>query len=110
MGRALSFRAGGLAEASAASAQIPPPSLTSSHPTGPSALSALRPLQLCLCFVPEVCTLPKEPGSCTLDLDYFYYDSSTQTCERFLFSGCKGNANRFYTQEECLQVCGETGA
>ncbi|XP_025032998.1 BPTI/Kunitz domain-containing protein-like [Python bivittatus] len=52
-----------------------------------------------------LCSLPKDPGSCASRLDIFYYDATTATCEAFKYSGCKGNANRFYTKAECLQVC-----
>ncbi|KAM6458051.1 uncharacterized protein PHA67_015797 [Liasis olivaceus] len=52
-----------------------------------------------------LCSLPKDPGSCASRLDVFYYDATTATCEAFKYSGCKGNANRFYTKAECLQVC-----
>uniref|UniRef100_A0A803TLZ3 BPTI/Kunitz inhibitor domain-containing protein n=1 Tax=Anolis carolinensis TaxID=28377 RepID=A0A803TLZ3_ANOCA len=57
----------------------------------------------------NTCKLPRDSGSCSLSLTYYHFDSSTKTCEPFQYSGCKGNANRFHTKEDCMQVCGKTG-
>lgn len=57
----------------------------------------------------DTCLLPKESGTCTSSLVYFYYDDANKTCEKFRYSGCKGNANRFYTKEDCLITCDKPG-
>uniref|UniRef100_A0A670IG50 BPTI/Kunitz inhibitor domain-containing protein n=1 Tax=Podarcis muralis TaxID=64176 RepID=A0A670IG50_PODMU len=61
----------------------------------------------CVLPVNDLCNLPRDPGSCNLSLDYFYYHTRTKKCRRFKYSGCKGNSNRFYTRKDCMDVCGE---
>ncbi|CAI5778610.1 papilin-like isoform X2 [Podarcis lilfordi] len=61
----------------------------------------------CVGLEKDLCNLPRDPGSCNLSLDYFYYHPRTKRCRRFKYSGCKGNSNRFYTRKDCMDVCGE---
>nr|XP_028591491.1 WAP four-disulfide core domain protein 3-like [Podarcis muralis] len=63
----------------------------------------------CVGLEKDLCNLPRDPGSCNLSLDYFYYHTRTKKCRRFKYSGCKGNSNRFYTRKDCMDVCGEVG-
>ena len=35
----------------------------------------------------------------------WFYNRSSQACERFTYGGCGGNANRFWSQHACNQVC-----
>nr|ABI52687.1 Kunitz domain [Argas monolakensis] len=51
------------------------------------------------------CTLPMKVGPCRAAVPKFYYDSSTGRCKMFIYGGCQGNANRFNTQKDCMQVC-----
>ena len=55
----------------------------------------------------DICQLPKEAGSCNGQKTRFYYNSASQKCEEFRYSGCQGNANRFKSLENCQQVCGQ---
>ncbi|KAK3097854.1 hypothetical protein FSP39_013843 [Pinctada imbricata] len=57
----------------------------------------------------EVCSLPKVSGNCGGQLTRWFYNQQTQSCERFLFTGCRGNANNFETEEACESRC-EIGA
>lgn len=59
------------------------------------------------CLSEDPCSLPMDMGD--YDCDEFenawYFDSSTGTCMDFIFTGCGGNPNRFYSQEDCEQAC-----
>uniref|UniRef100_A0A224X8I5 Putative Protease inhibitor n=1 Tax=Megacormus gertschi TaxID=1843536 RepID=A0A224X8I5_9SCOR len=61
------------------------------------------------CFVKSQndCTLSPEKGPCDDDIEMYYYDASTKTCETFTYGGCEGNNNKFPTKEECLVACGD---
>lgn len=41
-----------------------------------------------------------------LTIPRFYYNVKTKTCQSFLYGGSAGNANNFFTKEECEEVCG----
>uniref|UniRef100_A0A915D2G2 Papilin n=1 Tax=Ditylenchus dipsaci TaxID=166011 RepID=A0A915D2G2_9BILA len=44
-------------------------------------------------------------GNCTKTFTRFYYDSTTEHCFKFVYTGCKGNGNRFLTKHQCKQRC-----
>ncbi|XP_051007953.1 tissue factor pathway inhibitor 2 [Acomys russatus] len=54
----------------------------------------------------ETCLLPMEAGLCRAALPRFYYDRNQQECIKFIYGGCMGNANNFYTKELCEETCG----
>ena len=53
----------------------------------------------------DICTLEPDsgPGQAFI-LSYFFNFASGQ-CEKFIYGGCRGNANRFYLLEDCVQIC-----
>ncbi|EEC18012.1 Kunitz domain-containing protein, putative, partial [Ixodes scapularis] len=51
------------------------------------------------------CTLPPESGHCRAYVPSWYYDPSTHSCKVFVYGGCGGNGNRFYTMQQCQEVC-----
>ncbi|KAG7218228.1 hypothetical protein INR49_020537 [Caranx melampygus] len=53
----------------------------------------------------DVCSLPRESGSCRSFTVMWFYSSERQRCLPFRYSGCGGNANRFTTQRECMNRC-----
>ncbi|CAK5065084.1 unnamed protein product [Meloidogyne enterolobii] len=53
----------------------------------------------------EMCNLRPDVGKCEGHFDSFYYELATGQCERFTYSGCGGNANRFNSLDECQAVC-----
>ncbi|KAL8614574.1 hypothetical protein ACOMHN_066716 [Nucella lapillus] len=56
----------------------------------------------------EVCALNPDAGTCRGYDIKWYYDSAMQRCQKFVYTGCQGNGNRFSTENECLQFC-QTG-
>ncbi|KAI8125571.1 hypothetical protein FF38_14330 [Lucilia cuprina] len=53
----------------------------------------------------SACSQPKEIGPCRKSDLQFFYNAETKACEQFFYGGCRGNDNRFNTQEECEQLC-----
>ncbi|KAK9886877.1 hypothetical protein WA026_019135 [Henosepilachna vigintioctopunctata] len=54
---------------------------------------------------PEICTLPKDLGSCKSKIDRWYFDNTKGNCEIFSYSGCDGNMNNFKTLDRCQRLC-----
>lgn len=52
-----------------------------------------------------VCSLPKQRGPCSAQIENFFYNPISGRCDRFMFSGCGGNENRFRTEESCISHC-----
>jgi len=66
-------------------------------------------LQTCSCacsVLVEICQLPSEAGPCFASKRRYFFDTASSTCQLFTYGGCKGNANRFLTLENCQRVCG----
>ncbi|XP_053409062.1 actinia tenebrosa protease inhibitors-like isoform X2 [Mercenaria mercenaria] len=62
----------------------------------------------CKCL--DVCNLPIKPHGdgdimCLAYIQSYGYNSTSGKCEKFIYSGCGGNANRFETLEKCKQRC-----
>merc|ERR1712110_303994 len=57
--------------------------------------------------VDHICSLPSSMGSCDDDGTHerFFYDILTEECQKFLYSGCGGNLNNFYSLNECINFC-----
>lgn len=53
----------------------------------------------------EVCLLQIEEGTCNDDVHRFYYNTISQQCEEFSYSGCGGNQNNFRSFLECQKTC-----
>lgn len=61
-------------------------------------------IDFCSVFV-EICQLPSEVGPCRASKSRYFFDTASGTCQLFTYGGCKGNANRFLTLENCQRVC-----
>ncbi|XP_007445096.2 kunitz/BPTI-like toxin [Python bivittatus] len=56
---------------------------------------------------PEFCHLPADPGPCKAKMCRFFYNSTSNKCQQFIYGGCKGNANNFETHDQCHYTCVE---
>ncbi|KAM7302933.1 putative TFPI2 variant [Ixodes scapularis] len=54
----------------------------------------------------DSCTLKPAYGTGVANLFRWYYDHKTESCKAFVYGGGGGNCNRFYTMQECQDVCG----
>jgi papilin len=52
-----------------------------------------------------VCKLPKAVGTCRAKISRFYYDFSSKSCRKFIYSGCSGNENNFKRRADCKSTC-----
>ncbi|NWQ80159.1 AMBP protein, partial [Columbina picui] len=71
----------------------------------PEEGSAAGPLPLYIGNKEDSCRLSRDPGPCSGMVSRFFYNSSSMACETFLYGGCLGNGNNFYSEKECLQAC-----
>ncbi|VDD87724.1 unnamed protein product [Enterobius vermicularis] len=53
----------------------------------------------------EICEEEKLDGQCAGKFPRYWYNSRKKRCERFIYTGCKGNRNQFETEEECKRIC-----
>ncbi|XP_035219260.1 papilin-like isoform X2 [Stegodyphus dumicola] len=53
----------------------------------------------------DICSLPKDEGSCDGAVIHWFYNKESSRCEQFYYGGCKGNANRFESRRECEKSC-----
>ncbi|GFU22648.1 tissue factor pathway inhibitor [Nephila pilipes] len=52
------------------------------------------------------CMQPPEAGLCLAYIPSFYYNPATKKCQSFVYGGCQGNKNRFFSEDECMKKCG----
>ncbi|XP_060071561.1 uncharacterized protein LOC132551440 [Ylistrum balloti] len=52
-----------------------------------------------------VCEQPLMIGPCKAAFQQFFYNSTSQMCELFIYGGCDGNDNRFDNITECQEKC-----
>ncbi|KAH1000715.1 neurogenic locus notch homolog protein 3 isoform X1 [Dendroctonus ponderosae] len=58
----------------------------------------------------DVCFEPLDPGKClasetTRNVTRYYFNSRTNKCDTFTYSGCQGNHNNFHSEMMCSSVC-----
>ncbi|XP_039750780.1 BPTI/Kunitz domain-containing protein-like [Pararge aegeria] len=54
---------------------------------------------------PKWCSLTFDYGFCFGALNRWYYDPLWKVCKQRIYSGCGGNKNNFYNQQQCDAVC-----
>ncbi|KAL4646856.1 collagen alpha-1(XXVIII) chain-like [Arapaima gigas] len=58
-----------------------------------------------LIFPGEGCRQLLDSGPCRQYVVKWYYDAVANACAQFWFGGCKGNQNRFDTEDSCRKAC-----
>lgn len=53
------------------------------------------------------CELPPETGFCAAYFQRWFFNSTSENCEQFVYGGCGGNPNRFHTAEQCQTQCAQ---
>ncbi|XP_004595032.2 protein AMBP [Ochotona princeps] len=61
------------------------------------------------CRTVAACSLPIVSGPCRGFLKLWAYDSTKGKCVPFIYGGCQGNGNKFYSEKECKEYCGNPG-
>lgn len=44
-------------------------------------------------------------GPCRAAFKRWYYNAKTGSCESFIYGGCKGNANNYRNESDCVTAC-----
>lgn len=57
----------------------------------------------------EICKQAPDAGLCSDSVTQYYYDWSLGECRTFQYTGCRGNANRFPSRDECETACRDVG-
>lgn len=55
----------------------------------------------------KTCNLKKLVGQCRAAFRRWYFDKEKGKCVKFIYGGCGGNENNFYTRWECEDFCEE---
>ncbi|MCK0153726.1 BPTI/Kunitz domain-containing protein [Alcanivorax sp. S6407] len=54
--------------------------------------------------LPDACSQPPESGMCKAAFTRYYYDADSNSCQSFIWGGCKGSVP-FETREDCVSSC-----
>lgn len=53
----------------------------------------------------EYCVPKAVTGPCRAAFPRWYYDAEKNSCNSFIYGGCRGNKNSYLSQEACMQRC-----
>ncbi|KAL3870490.1 hypothetical protein ACJMK2_038545 [Sinanodonta woodiana] len=51
------------------------------------------------------CLQQRDPGPCNGYFPAYFFNSTSKRCEKFIYGGCQGNKNRFYSLADCVNTC-----
>ena len=51
------------------------------------------------------CHQPSFTGPCRGGFPRYFYNATSQKCEKFIYGGCNANDNNFFTLHDCQQQC-----
>ncbi|MGH0178274.1 UNVERIFIED_CONTAM: hypothetical protein FKN15_076744 [Acipenser sinensis] len=55
----------------------------------------------------DSCEVAPEVGPCEALMQRFFYNSTSGSCQTFIYGGCRGNDNNYLTQAECQAKCSD---
>lgn len=61
--------------------------------------------QECLGTCGDICFQPKYRGYCYAHTTRYFFNRTSGRCEQFVYGGCGGNSNNFWSLEQCRKVC-----
>ncbi|KAG3255963.1 serine peptidase inhibitor, Kunitz type 2 [Ictidomys tridecemlineatus] len=53
----------------------------------------------------EYCAAKAVTGPCRAAFLRWYYDAEKNSCDNFIYGGCRGNKNSYLSKEACMQRC-----
>eukprot|EP00069_Balaena_mysticetus_P020867 bmy_13261T0 len=53
----------------------------------------------------EHCTAKAITGPCRASFPRWYFNAEKNSCDNFIYGGCRGNKNSYLSKEECMQRC-----
>ncbi|XP_059760656.1 kunitz-type protease inhibitor 2 isoform X2 [Balaenoptera ricei] len=53
----------------------------------------------------EHCTAKAVTGPCRASFPRWYFNAEKNSCDNFIYGGCRGNKNSYLSKEECMQRC-----
>ena len=60
-------------------------------------------------FVLDICSLPAETGVCRAYFERYFYNTTSERCDKFVYGGCDGNKNNFLKKSDCKSQCDDAG-
>ncbi|KAL4679017.1 hypothetical protein H8959_008667 [Pygathrix nigripes] len=69
---------------------------------------SLRSLLICIpwaVLLPEYCAAKAVTGPCRASFPRWYFDVERNSCNNFIYGGCRGNKNSYRSEEACMLRC-----